>query len=54
MKQMKTWLPDVVVVIVFALLAFAYFFPADIEGRVLNQGDISAGMGAVHEEKADL
>ncbi len=54
MKQMKTWLPDVVVVIVFALLAFAYFFPADIEGRVLNQGDISAGMGAVHEEKAYL
>ena len=54
MKQMKTWLPDVVVVIVFALMAFAYFFPADIEGRVLNQGDISAGMGAVHEEKAYL
>ncbi|MBQ9646588.1 MAG: YfhO family protein [Prevotella sp.] len=54
MKQMKTWLPDVVVVVVFALLAFAYFFPADIEGRVLNQGDISAGMGAVHEEKVYL
>ena len=54
MKQMKTWLPDVVVVIVFALLAFAYFFPAVTEGRVLNQGDISAGMGAVHEEKAYL
>ena len=51
---MKTWLPDVVVVIVFALLAFAYFFPAVTEGRVLNQGDISAGMGAVHEEKAYL
>ena len=51
MNTLKRWLPDVVAVVVFALLAFAYFFPADIEGRVLNQGDISAGIGAAHEQQ---
>lgn len=46
MKELKRWLPDVVVVILFAVLAFAYFFPADTEGRVLYQHDASAGRGS--------
>ena len=35
MKNWKLWLPDVVVVLLFVVISFAYFFPADIEGRVL-------------------
>ena len=46
MKTWKVWLPDVVAVVIFALIAFAYFFPADIEGRILYQHDASAGRGA--------
>ena len=46
---MKTWkqcLPDVLAVLLFAVLSFAYFFPADTEGRILYQHDASAGRGA--------
>ena len=50
MKQLRQWLPDVLAVALFALLAFAYFYPADVEDRVLNQGDISAGIGAGQEQ----
>ena len=49
MKRMKSWLLDAVAVVFFAILAFAYFYPADIQNRVLNQGDISAGIGAGEE-----
>ncbi len=44
-KALKRWLPDVVAVVLFALVAFAYFFPADTEGRILFQHDASAGRG---------
>ncbi len=46
MKFLKQGLLDVAAVVFFAILAFAYFYPADVENRVLNQGDISAGIGA--------
>ena len=36
-------------VLLFAILAFAYFFPADIEGRILYRHDASAGRGAGQE-----
>ena len=36
-------------VLLFAVLAFAYFFPADIEGRILYRHDASAGRGAGQE-----
>ena len=49
MKQLKRWLPDVLAAMLFATLAFAYFYPADVEDRVLNQGDISAGIGSGQE-----
>ena len=51
MKQLKQWLPDVLAVLLFAVLAFAYFFPADIEGRILYRHDSSAGVGAGQEMK---
>ena len=50
MKSLKPWLLDAVAVLFFVVLAFAYFYPADFEGRVLNQGDISAGVGAGQEQ----
>lgn len=42
-------LPDVLVVLLFMVISFAYFFPADIEGRVLYRHDASAGKGAGQE-----
>ena len=29
MKTLKRFLPDILVVLLFAVIAFAYFFPAD-------------------------
>ena len=49
MKILKQWLPDVLAVAFFAILAFAFFYPADVQNRVLNQGDISAGVGMGEE-----
>ena len=49
LNNWKLWLPDVLVVVIFALISFAYFFPADIEGRILYQHDASAGRGAGQE-----
>ena len=49
---MKTWkrlLPDVLAVVLFAVISFAYFFPADFEGRILYRHDSSAGVGAGQE-----
>ena len=49
MNTLKKWLPDVVVVVLFVLVSFAYFFPADIEGRILYRHDSSATVGAGQE-----
>ena len=49
MDMIKKWLPDVLAVLLFVVLAFAYFFPADIEGRILYRHDASAGRGAGQE-----
>ena len=49
MTLLKKCLPDVLVVLLFAVLAFAYFFPADVEGRILYRHDASAGRGAGQE-----
>ena len=49
MTLFKKCLPDVLAVLLFAVLAFAYFFPADIEGRILYRHDASAGRGAGQE-----
>ena len=48
-QSLKKCLPDLLAVLLFAVLAFAYFFPADIEGRILYRHDASAGRGAGQE-----
>lgn len=48
---MKKYLPDLMVLLAFALISFAYFFPADIENRILFQHDTAAGAGAGQEVK---
>ena len=48
-SQLKRYLPEVLVVVLFAIVSFAYFFPADIEGRILYRHDSSAGRGAGQE-----
>ena len=48
---MKKFLPDLIAILTFIILSFAYFFPADIEGRILFQHDSVAGVGAGQESK---
>ena len=52
MTTLKRLLPDIVAVVLFAVVAFAYFFPADTEGRILYRHDSSAGVGAGQEQEA--
>lgn len=42
---MKRFFPDVLVVLLFAVISFAYFYPADTEGRILYRHDSAAGRG---------
>ena len=49
MERIKTYWPDVLVVVLFAVISFAYFFPADLDGRILYRHDASAGCGAGQE-----
>ena len=49
MTALKKYLPDVLVVIIFAVISFAYFFPADLDGRILYRHVSSAGRGAGQE-----
>lgn len=51
---MKRFLPDLIAILAFVLLSFAYFFPADMEGRILFQHDSVAGVGAGQESKEYL
>ena len=48
---MTKLLPDLLAILAFVLLSFAYFFPADIENRILFQHDTAAGAGAGQEVK---
>lgn len=49
MNFIKRLLPDLIAVLAFAILSFAYFFPANVEERVLFQHDMAAGAGAGQE-----
>ena len=49
--MIKKTLPDLIAILAFILISFAYFFPADIEGRILFQHDTAAGAGAGQEAK---
>lgn len=50
-EEMKKILPDLIAILAFALLSLAYFFPADIEDRILFQHDTAAGAGAGQEAR---
>ena len=47
--MIKKILPDLIAIALFAVLSFSYFFPADLDGRILFQHDSSAGVGAGQE-----
>ena len=49
--MIKKILPDLIAILAFVLISFAYFFPADIGGRILFQHDTAAGAGAGQEAK---
>lgn len=51
---MKKYIPDIVAVLAFIIISFAYFFPAAIEGRILFQHDSSGGVGAGEEQQEYL
>ena len=51
MNTFKRILPDVIAILVFAVISFAYFCPAVTEGRILSQHDSVAGIGAGQESK---
>ena len=51
MNTFKRLIPDMVVILVFAVISFAYFCPAVTEGRILSQHDSVAGIGAGQESK---
>ncbi|MDL2213794.1 YfhO family protein [Bacteroides sp. OttesenSCG-928-E20] len=48
---MKKILPDLIAILVFAVISFVYFFPAVTEDRILFQNDSVAGAGAGQEAK---
>lgn len=49
MKILKNYIFDALVVVLFAAISFAYFYPADFEGKILYQHDASAGRGGGQE-----
>ncbi len=51
MNLLKKILPDIIVIIIFAIVSFVYFYPAVTEGRILSQHDSVAGIGAGEEAK---
>jgi len=42
------WLPNIIAIVVFALVGIIYFFPA-LKGLVLSQSDITQFLGSAHE-----
>lgn len=49
MKTLKQYWLDLAAIVLFIILSFAYFMPADLQGRILYQHDSSAGRGMGHE-----
>ena len=45
MKLLKKYLLDILVVIVFAVISFVYFMPADMDGRILFRLGGEQGIG---------
>ena len=49
MNVFKRIIPDIIAIVVFAVISFVYFYPAVPEGRILSQHDSVAGIGAGQE-----
>ena len=48
-EQLKKWLPDILAIVLFVVISFAYFFPAVMDGRIIAQNDNVAFIGAGQE-----
>lgn len=48
-NSIKKLLPEALVILFFAIISFAYFYPATVESRILTQHDAIAGIGAGQE-----
>ena len=48
---MKKIIPDIIAILIFAVISLVYFYPADFEGRILFQHDTTAGAAAGQEAK---
>jgi len=51
MKALKKYWLDIVAVVVFVVISFAYFMPAVLEGRALYHNDSDAGRGLGREQQ---
>ncbi|MCQ2221317.1 MAG: YfhO family protein [Prevotella sp.] len=49
MSYLKRFWPDALMVVIFTIISFVYFFPADTEGRILFRHDSAAGRGMGQE-----
>ena len=54
MNVVKKVLPDIIAIIAFIIISFAYFTPATFDGRILFRHDSSEGIGAGQEAKEYL
>ena len=51
MQNKKTTLYTIVAALLLAVVAFMFFFPDAMEGRVLQQHDIQQGLANGHEQQ---
>ena len=51
MQTLKKYLPDVVVVLLFVVISFAYFFVPVSQGKILFRHDSEAAVGLGQEQK---
>ncbi len=50
-KELKKFLPDLLVIVSFILISFIYFAPAVMDGRVITQHDSLAAIGQGQEQR---
>ncbi|OJV35052.1 MAG: hypothetical protein BGO33_02400 [Bacteroidia bacterium 43-41] len=50
-NELKKFLPDLIVIILFILISFIYFAPAVMDGRAITQGDSLAAIGIGQEQR---
>ena len=50
-KEIKKFIPDLLVIVSFILISFIYFAPAVMDGRVITQHDSLAAIGQGQEQR---